>query len=356
MIKLCCPKCKKEVKPKEDFYFCQPCDLKFTYKNNILDFRKDDAYWCHISKEMMNNFLDNAQKCGYDEACKLFPKNQHWLFQDVPNRSDGTLFMDVDESSIGIDIGSGWGGLLLLMAKRFSKIIGVDKTIETLALTHYKALNENRKNIELYAADAKFLPFQNSQFDFAVMNGFLEWAGEEGDWSDGNISGKQNRTSPRDLQIQTLKEAWRVLKPGGKLYLAIENRWGYTYFLGNPDPHLGKWGYNLFPKKIANIISKICLKRPYSTYIYSLGELKKILKIAGFTVKYEFTSFDDYEQPNAIMPISKESLPLLKYYFEHYHFKGMNKIKKNIWGLIIKTGLIRKIVPCFILILEKDEK
>ena len=73
-------------------------------------------------------------------------------------------------------------------------------------------------NITPIHASVWDLPFDKSSFDCVVMNGVLEWVGE---WFDD--------CSPREVQLKALERRRELLKPGGTLFVAIENRIGFEF-------------------------------------------------------------------------------------------------------------------------------
>jgi SAM-dependent methyltransferase len=119
-------------------------------------------------------------------------------------------------------------------------------------------------------ADACDLPVIPASCDAAVMVGVLEWVA----WGrDG---------PPQALQRQALGEVYQALKPGGCLYLALENRFSIKYFLGYKEPHIGLRFISLLPNFIAQIYSRMVLGREYRELTYSIGELRKLLETVGF--------------------------------------------------------------------------
>src|SRR5205823_4310509 len=75
-------------------------------------------------------------------------------------------------------------------------------------------------------------------------------------------------TNPRKVQLRFLEEICRILKPRGQLFVAIENRFDYEYFMGHPDHHSGLRYSSLLPRFLANLYSIFAARRPYRTYTY----------------------------------------------------------------------------------------
>jgi ubiquinone/menaquinone biosynthesis C-methylase UbiE len=103
-----------------------------------------------------------------------------------------------------LDIGCGFGKISLELASLGYSVTGIDINTEAVKLSKAAAKGLDRKiegKAEFKVGDASDLLFQESSFDFAVMQAFL--------------------TSVPDPQKRAgiIKEAFRVLKPEGYLYL-----------------------------------------------------------------------------------------------------------------------------------------
>src|SRR5258708_40339964 len=86
---------------------------------------------------------------------------------------------------------------------------------------------EYLSNVEIVRSSLWALPFGPESFDLVAMNGVLEWVaeGQPGD--------------PGDLQERALKKVCGLLRPGGALYIGVENRICPEYYIGYLDPHCG---------------------------------------------------------------------------------------------------------------------
>ncbi|MDD3246633.1 MAG: class I SAM-dependent methyltransferase [Methanosarcina sp.] len=105
-----------------------------------------------------------------------------------------------------LDFGCGFGKISLELASLGYSVTGIDINIEAIKLSKAaaKSLYSDRKikeRAEFKVGDASDLPFHESSFDFAVMQAFLT-----------SVPDPQERA-------RIIQEAFRVLKPGGYLYL-----------------------------------------------------------------------------------------------------------------------------------------
>jgi len=126
--------------------------------------------------------------------------------------------------------------------------------------------------------------------DLAVLNGVLEWVGL-------NNEGR----NPNAIQQQVLGEMFRVVRPGGWLYVGIENRWYPRTLLR--DPHVGLPLVDALPRPLANVLSKAISKRPFQAYIYGHRKLRRMILGAGFSEVSVFSPFTGYQFPLLYIPI-----------------------------------------------------
>jgi ArsR family transcriptional regulator len=94
------------------------------------------------------------------------------------------------------DLGIGGGELTLLLCQSSEKVIGVDRSDPMLERVRAKAAKAGVANLELRRGEIEALPLADGEVDLVVLSQALHHA-----------------TDPP----RALAEAWRVLKPGGRL-------------------------------------------------------------------------------------------------------------------------------------------
>jgi ubiquinone/menaquinone biosynthesis C-methylase UbiE len=120
-----------------------------------------------------------------------------------------------------LEIGCGLGGFLIAAAQVFRCVVGLDINMPRLVLAK-KRLEEAGREAILICAAAEALPFFKESFDLVVGSDVIEHVQE---------------------QDRVMHESYRVLTPGGALFLATPNRWSLT-----PEPHVNVWGVGFLPK------------------------------------------------------------------------------------------------------------
>ena len=254
------------------------------------------------------------------------------------------------DKNIVLDLGCGMGGISIMLAKNMKQVISGDHDLTRLREVRNRILKEKIPNMALAKFDGRALPFKNETFDLIIMNGVLEYLGV-------NSYGQD----PEELQINALKEAKRVLKQDGKLYVAIENRWYPIYLL--KDVHSGLAFVTMLPRKIASLYSYVMTRKPYQMYIHSYWGLKKMYKNAGFNRNEFFIPIFNYQYPLAILPIGRKS-EILEFIdgmsgvqaSSEYKVMSVGMIPHvKVWllKLVLRIGLIRLLSPCFVTLSSK---
>ena len=108
----------------------------------------------------------------------------------------------IKEGDVVLDLGCGSGLDCFLASKKVGengKVIGVDMTEEMIKKAKINAEKQGIKNVEFVSAEIENLPIEDNSIDIIITNCVI------------------NLTPDK---IKTFKEAYRVLKEGGKIYLS----------------------------------------------------------------------------------------------------------------------------------------
>ncbi len=110
-----------------------------------------------------------------------------------------TALLDLRAGETVLDLGSGGGIDVLLSAKRVGptgKVYGLDMADEMLALARDNQRKAGVDNVEFLRGEIEHIPLPDAAVDVIISNCVI------------NLSGEKDRV---------LREAWRVLRPGGRL-------------------------------------------------------------------------------------------------------------------------------------------
>ncbi len=351
-----CPHCHATLTEDDNMLKCPECNRTYPIRRGIPDFRHKDDYWCNVSREKMQYLNQRAEETGdwISSAKEIIPE---YAGHFIPfYRADSQFLWPTNKDSIILDAGSMWGGLTIPAAQFHHEVYAVDKTLETLEFMNIRAKQMGFDNIHTFAAPIKSLPFSDNFFDLVVLNGVLEWVGLDEDVIlEKHWKGKRNEKqiyskTPEEMQIDVLKELRRVLKPEGFLYIAIENRYGIQYFLTFPDDHNNVRFVTFLPRFLANKISKIMGKGEYRTYIYSPGQLAKLLKRSGFKIDSMYGVFPHYIKIKKAFPLS-----MARFFKSEVQIDSIiPRVLHNIVKPIIPKSIVHHISPSLFAICRKN--
>lgn len=194
-----------------------------------------------------------------------------------------------------VDVGCGTGVITAAFARRGLNAHGVDVVPEFVAVA-----KEKYPSIPFVVGRAEQLPFPDHAFDFANLSSLLEHVE---DWK------------------RTLREAARVLRPGGVLYLSTSNRlWplqseigylpGFGYLPGWLQRRIYAWAMRHWPKLVGYTHLPAY---HWLTYWQLAGELRRL----GFEPRSWLQLFDEADIPagarkyrRLIMAVRRSPIPL----------------------------------------------
>lgn len=212
-----------------------------------------------------------------------FESSLPWLYRIItsPQRVAGLEFLEAEPGQRVLDVGSGWGQLSIPLSQT-CEVHSLDQTVPRLRILMEIARQENA-HLHYHCGDIRTYPFRDQSFDIVILNGVLEYLA------------RGAADAPFDAQIAALRRIRRILKPGGMLYVAIENAIGLKYLLGTPDDHSGQAG------------TSICFDPPRDLpgHTWALDQYLDMFKQAGFAVERSLACFPDYKMVDALVDIDE---------------------------------------------------
>lgn len=165
-----------------------------------------------IVKERYSEIVRNKSGCGCGcSEKKEISKSIGYSDADLEITGDANLGLgcgnpialsNIKEGDTVLDLGCGAGMDCFLASKRVGdkgKVIGVDMTEAMIEQAKINAEKMGRKNIEFVLTEIENMPIEDNSIDIVTSNCVI------------NLTPDKSKT---------FKEAYRVLKPGGRLYLS----------------------------------------------------------------------------------------------------------------------------------------
>lgn len=251
----------------------------------------DDLYWGREGQGRgSTQEFEAALSCidteGWEEFVKRYPKGYDFSFAE--HFADWRFAIPLTAESVVLDVGAGMGRSTIPLARVAKRVVAFDKSSLRARFIKRRVASEGLTNVDIFVGDLFDLPLPDHSFDVIGMNGILEWVGLNTSFKD-----------PRDAQVAALKICARLLKPGGYLYVGIENRWALTYLRGKD--HSGIRYTSYLPRYLADRYCKLRGLGPYRTYTYGFRGYQKLFAEA-FPQLETYLLFPGYNDPRTLIP------------------------------------------------------
>jgi SAM-dependent methyltransferase len=310
--------------------------------NGVPHFVTDFPYWGEIPLQQMREVnaaarshwksaLTDSQDPAVLQASRMILNldraNWHWL-----------TGMPMD--SRVLDIGAGTGTNSHALGLRYREVVAVEPVAERTEFMRHRFAQEKLDNVRVVRSSVWTLPFAPGSFDLIAMNGVLEWValGVAGD--------------PGELQQRALANAWRLLRPGGCLYLGIENRYCPGYFVGHNDPHCGLPFVTILPRPLASWYARRKgAAVGYRNYLYSSRGYRNLLQKTGFSRVDIYAAIPSYNDPRFLTPLDGPE-------FGHYartfaDSSASSPLRRLLKNTLLKSGLMPHMTYAFAIMAHK---
>lgn len=301
---LVCPACQQsQVESDHSAYRCSLCGHLLSSHEGIIEGAWVDLGYREIPEETFLELLERAKRVGWFEAAKeksdIPGTNPDYLSKIT--RADFRYLLPLGKNSIVLDAGAGLGTIMNALAPHVGTYVALENDLLRLRFARQRARQEALTNVICVHSSILNHPLAHGKFDVVILNGVLEWVGLEG------------TESPGKVQHSVIAELWKLLKPGGVIYVGTDNRFALAQLRGAPEPHTMLPFVGIMPRKMADRLVRRqylkgrgwnrspMLRKGFRTWTYSLWGYRKMLRRVGFEDIYVWLPHPTYNQPHRII-------------------------------------------------------
>ncbi|MFC1603330.1 class I SAM-dependent methyltransferase [Pseudomonadota bacterium] len=338
-----CPKCNVPLAVGMSGADCPECQAHFAVEDGILCTDRTDAFLGEFDATRMHQFVQLARDQGWRKVAEGPMGDEDPSARNVLLGSNRATFMELFKQSSPrniLDVGAGMGAISLQLAKRFKQVYSLDLAFDRLAFLRVIAEQEDiaEKIRAICHRNVLSLPFKTGALDAAAMVGVFEY-----------FPASYPHDKIRDVQLKALTELHRVISPGGELFIATKNRYGWPHWAGAVDNSGLRFG-PLMPRWLADTMSRILLKQPFRIVTDGYSDNVGLLQEAGFTDIRFYWPVPGYQSPLHWVDLADDGAvkEAVKRYVE-------NPVKRGVLTFLVAIGVFKYLVPHFGIMAKKAE-
>lgn len=239
--------------------------------------------------DVEDKLLEIARTCDSEEALEeVIMKSNQWpiLYHFSDIRKNVLSWYGFDKSASILEIGAGCGAITGLFCQRCQKVTAIDLSKRRSTINAHR--NKAYDNLTIKVGNFEDIDLKGETFDYVSLIGVLEYS--------------IYYIHSREPFLDMLKKCYEYLKPGGELFIAIENKYGIKYFAGAAEDHCGRTFEGIEGYPTAQKVRT-----------FSRKGLENLVVSAGFSCDFYYP-YPDYKMPLTVysddyLPKESDILP-----------------------------------------------
>ena len=275
---------------------------------------------------MNEHVLDLVKKCNNERdiiEAVAADSDPEVLYMLSPVAANLLEWYDFDPKGTALELSAGCGTITGMLCRRLAAVTAVEADDLSYEANAYR--NRAYKNLTLVRDDAGSYDTDET-FDYLVMVGILPYA-----------------KSYDDSAGAMLSRVRKFLKPGGKLFIALPNKYGLKYFAGTNEDYSHE-PYGGFAEKPAG----------GEVELFSRKQLADMLDAAGYKKAEFYYPVPDYRLPLEIY--SSKRLPgpgdLGTVAADYYNDRLVTLDEPTVYDSICRDGLYEDFANSFLIVAE----
>ncbi len=260
-------------------------------KLNLKWYQNEDGY---SDGDVESDIIKYIGQNKEEDYLKVIEENFSWpVFYHLSSIRKNLLnWYPFREAASVLEIGCGCGAITELLCERCQKVTAVELSKRRATATMLRC--GEKGNLEVVVGNINDMVFEE-KFDYITLIGVLEYQ--------GTFTDSENPYKDFLVKIKSF------LKEGGKLLIAIENKYGAKYWCGAPEDHSGIPFDGLNQYKMSGGKARTFAKE----------ELEELLRASGYMDTYFYFPMPDYKLPVVIysekyMPENEYMENMVPYY------------------------------------------
>ncbi|MDE5966627.1 MAG: class I SAM-dependent methyltransferase [Lachnospiraceae bacterium] len=203
------------------------------------------------------------------QSNKVWPVFYHF----TPIRQHILEWYPMKQGASVLEIGSGCGAITGVLSRMAKRVVCIELSKKRSLINAYR--NQDCENVEIMVGNYEDIQLEE-RFDYITLVGVLEYA--------------EYYTHSEKPARDMLRQLKAMLKPDGKILIAIENRMGLKYLNGACEDHTGGLFDGLYQ-----------YHGEKGVRTYTKWELEHLLADAGYAGQKFYYPLPDYKLPRLIL-------------------------------------------------------